>query len=113
MRKRDARPWRVDDDLWARIEPLRPKQPLRSSPGRRPVDDRKVLCGTLFVLFTGIRWEWLLSCAGEGRASWVSAGELRLAGWRSRLGLARLCWWLGREVDDPVVVVSELVEAGL
>ena len=56
MRKRDPQPWLVDDDLWARIEPLLPKQPPRSGRGRRPVDNRKVLCGILFVLFTGIRW---------------------------------------------------------
>ncbi|MFI1995332.1 IS5 family transposase [Actinoplanes sp. NPDC020271] len=56
----------VDDDLWARIEPLIPKQRPRSGPGRRPVDDRKVLSGILFVLFTGIRWEWLPRELGFG-----------------------------------------------
>ena len=66
MRKRDPQPWLVDDDLWARIEPLLPKHPARSGPGRRPVDDRKVLCGILFVLFTGIRWEWLPNELGFG-----------------------------------------------
>jgi transposase len=66
MRKRDPQPWLVDDDLWARIEPLIPKQPARSGPGRRPVDDRKVLCGILFVLYTGIRWEWLPGELGFG-----------------------------------------------
>ncbi len=66
MRKRDPQPWLVGDDLWAQIEPLIPKQPARSGPGRRPVDDRKVLCGILFVLFTGIRWEWLPNELGFG-----------------------------------------------
>jgi putative transposase of IS4/5 family DUF4096 len=66
MRKRDPQPWLVDDDLWARIELLLPKQPTRSGPGRRPVDDRKVLGGILFVLFTGIRWEWLPGELGFG-----------------------------------------------
>jgi transposase len=47
MRKRDPQPWLVDDDLWTRIEPLIPKQQQRSAPGRRPVDDRKVLRGIL------------------------------------------------------------------
>ena len=66
MRKRDPQPWLVDDDLWARIEPLIPKQRPRRGPGRRPVDDRKVLCGILFVLYTGIRWEWLPAELGFG-----------------------------------------------
>ena len=66
MRKRDPQPWLVDDDLWFRIQPLIPKQRPRSGPGRRPVDDRKVLCGILFVLYTGIRWEWLPGELGFG-----------------------------------------------
>ncbi len=66
MRKRDPQPWLVDDDLWAHIEPLIPKQQPRLGPGRRPVDDRKVLCGILFVLFTGVRWEWLPGELGFG-----------------------------------------------
>ncbi len=66
MRKRDPQPWLVDDDLWTRIEPLIPKQQRRTGPGRRPVDDRKVLCGILFVLYTGIRWEWLPTELGFG-----------------------------------------------
>src|SRR3954462_12778790 len=66
MRKRDPQPWLVDDHLWARIQPLIPEQLARSGPGGRPVDDRKVLCGILFVLFTGIRWEWLPKELGFG-----------------------------------------------
>ncbi|GAA2097637.1 hypothetical protein GCM10009759_27920 [Kitasatospora saccharophila] len=47
------KPWIVDDELWARIEPLLPAWPERS-PGPRPVDDRRCLQGILFVLYTGI-----------------------------------------------------------
>lgn len=51
----------VDDDLWALIEPLLPPaKPRRSKyPGRRPLDDRAVLTGILFVLQSGIPWEML------------------------------------------------------
>ena len=60
MRKGEDPPWIVADRLWERIEPLLPKVERRSrSPGRRRLDDRKVLCGILFVLHTGIRWEFL------------------------------------------------------
>jgi len=49
----------VSDALWQRIEPLLPPpRPRRArSPGRRPLDYRKVLTGIIFVLKTGINWE--------------------------------------------------------
>jgi transposase len=51
----------LDDALWERIQPLLPPaQPRRFRyPGRKPIDDRKVLTGILFVLKTGIAWEHL------------------------------------------------------
>jgi len=36
------------------------------NPGRKRLDDRKVLCGILFVLHTGIRWEFLPQELGYG-----------------------------------------------
>ena len=48
-------PWEVPDGLWERIEPLLPKRERRfRHPGRKPLDDRLVLQGILFVLHTGI-----------------------------------------------------------
>src|SRR5437773_7043149 len=45
----------VSDELWTIIEPLIPKVERRYRfPGRRRIDDRKVLSGILFVLQTGI-----------------------------------------------------------
>lgn len=68
MRKRDPLPWVVSDELWERVEPLLPKPKMRKArrPGRKRLDDRKVLCGILFVLCTGIRWEWLPPELGYG-----------------------------------------------
>ncbi|GAA3690220.1 hypothetical protein GCM10022267_91000 [Lentzea roselyniae] len=41
--------------LWAWIEPLLPVVPRRADhPGRKRLDDRKVSCGILFVLYTDI-----------------------------------------------------------
>ena len=55
-----ARPWEVPDGLWELIEPLLPRKPRRFRyPGRKPLDDRRVLQGILFVLHTGIGWEHL------------------------------------------------------
>jgi hypothetical protein len=45
----------VPDGLWQRIEPvLPPRQQRFRYPGHKPLDDRRVLEGILFVLHTGI-----------------------------------------------------------
>jgi transposase len=58
----------VDDRLWSHIEPLLPppKRRRRRYPGRKPLDNRKVLTGILFVLKTGIPWEYLPTELGCG-----------------------------------------------
>src|SRR2546421_9875943 len=63
----------VSDELWAIVEPLLPKVERRYRfPGRKRIDDRKVLTGILFVLQTGIPWEYLpqeMGC-GSGMTCW-------------------------------------------
>ena len=67
MRKGQQPPWFVPDELWARVEPLLPAVQRRADhPGRRRLDDRKVLCGILFVPYTGIPWEFLPQELGSG-----------------------------------------------
>ena len=45
-----AKPWEVPDALWQRIESLLPRKPRRFRyPGRKLLDDRRVLQGILFV----------------------------------------------------------------
>jgi Putative transposase of IS4/5 family (DUF4096) len=67
VRKGECPPWIVPDDLWQRIEPLLPvKHRRRRSPGRRRLPDRLVLQGILFVLHTGIQWEFLPQELGFG-----------------------------------------------
>lgn len=57
----------VDDELWQLIQPLLPARPRRYRyPGRRPLDDRAVLDGILYVLATGIAWEQLPQQLGYG-----------------------------------------------
>ncbi len=73
VRKGQQSPWIVPDELWARIEPLLPVVPRRADhPCRRRLDDREVLCGILFVLYTGSRGS---SC----RRNWVRVGDDLLA----------------------------------
>jgi transposase len=58
----------VDDALWNLIEPLIPVKARRfKHPGRKPRDARQCLAGIVFVLFTGIPWEYLpreFGCCG-------------------------------------------------
>jgi transposase len=64
----------LDDALWSIIEPILPKpKPRRFRfPGRKPIGNREALRGILFVLITGIPWEYLpkeLGC-GSGMTCW-------------------------------------------
>lgn len=73
----------LDDDLWNLIEPLLPPLKRRRFryPGRNPVPHRATLTGILFVLRTGIPWEYLpqeLGC-GSGMTCWR-----RLHHWQRR-----------------------------
>ncbi|MDH7599252.1 MAG: transposase, partial [Sedimentisphaerales bacterium] len=62
----------VSDNLWKLIEPVIPKRPPRPKVGRQPIDDRKALTGIIFVLKTGIPWQYLpkqMGC-GSGMTWW-------------------------------------------
>lgn len=87
--KRSARPWVVDDELWSRIEPLvpLPYAGCRRPGRRRTLEDRKVLCGILFVLYTGIQWEWLPQELGfgSGMTCWRRLRDWNAAGVWQRL----------------------------
>ena len=78
----------VSDELWELIEPLIPKVPRRHRfPGRKRIDDRRVLTGILFVLQTGIPWEYLpqeMGC-GSGMTCWRRLREWQQAGVWQRL----------------------------
>ena len=80
----------VTDDLWDLVEPLLPeRRPRRRERhrrgGRPPVDDRSVLAGVVFVLKTGIPWEYLpreMGC-GCGMTCWRRLRDWNVAGvWR-------------------------------
>jgi transposase len=66
-KKITRKPWEIEDGLWGRIEPLLPViERTGRRPGRKRLDDRKVVCGILFVLYTGIPWEFLPQELGFG-----------------------------------------------
>src|SRR5271169_6231620 len=58
----------VTDALWERLQPLLPPHPPRRFrfPGRKPLDNRMVLTGILFVLKTGMAWDDLPAELGCG-----------------------------------------------
>ncbi|MFI8308075.1 IS5 family transposase [Streptomyces sp. NPDC085927] len=80
--KRNSRPWIVSDERWSLIEPLWPEPGPKLVAGRPRVPDRQALCGILFVLHTGIQWEYLPQELGFGSgmtcrrrlAAWNEAG---------------------------------------
>ena len=108
-----ARPL-VSDELWELIEPLIPKVPRRHRfPGRKRIDDRKVLTGILFVLRTGIPWEYLqqeMGC-GSGVTCWRRLREWQQAGvWQrlhelllAKLREAELIDWSRAAIDSSHV----------
>jgi len=82
----------VPDALWARIQPLLPPPKPKPQGGRPPVDDRAALTGILFVLRTGIGWEYLpqeMGC-GSGMTCWRRLRDWQVAGVWGRLHLVLL-----------------------
>ncbi len=62
----------VTDELWTIIAPLLPQAPPKPKGGRPRVPDRAALTGIIFVLTTGLPWEYLpreMGC-GSGMTCW-------------------------------------------
>ena len=90
-------PWRVDDRLWARVEPLLPRSERRFRyPGRLPMEPRRCLEGILFVLFSGLPWAAVPAELGvSGITCWRRHRDWQQAGvWR------RLLEVLGEELVE-------------
>ena len=73
----------LSDELWTLIEPLLPPPKKRrfTHPGRKPLANRQALTGILFVLRTGIPWQYLpreMGC-GSGMTCWR-----RLRDWKTK-----------------------------
>ena len=100
----------VPDGLWERIAPLLPPEPPRPKGGRPRVPDRACLAGIIFVLRTGIPWEYLpqeMGC-GSGMTCWRRLRDWQHAGvWerlhrvlRDELGQADAIGWERAAIDS-------------
>ncbi len=99
--------WRVDDDLWALLEPiLRVDKPRRKS-GRPRRDDRAIFDGLIWLARTGAQWSQLprefgpKSTVHERFTEWTTSGALERA-WAAMLraydGEIGLDWtWLAAD----------------
>ena len=64
----------LDDQLWSLLEPVISKRRHRFRyHGRKPIPDRAALTGILFVLKTGIGWEYLPQEIGCGNGMKATA----------------------------------------
>jgi transposase len=82
----------VTDELWRIVEPLIPPEPPKPKGGRPRIPDRACLTGIIFVLKTGIPWEWLpqeLGC-GSGMTCWRRLRDWQQAGVWERMHRAVL-----------------------
>ncbi len=102
---------RLTDAQWAKVEPLLPKFKRSAKGGRKPVDNRRVFEGILWVLRSGARWKDLPSEYPSPTTCWrrlrdweeqeiLAEGVAELPGRarrerRTRLG-RNLCRWVVR-----------------
>ncbi len=103
----------ITDELWAVIKALLPLESEKPRGGRPRIPDRDVLRGILFVLATGLPWEYLppeMGC-GSGMTCWRRLKEWHDAGvWQrlhqvllDRLGEADRIDWSRASLDASAV----------
>ena len=83
--KDDPTIWRVDDALWAKLEPILRVDKPRKKPGRPRRDDRAIFDGLIWLARTGSQWAALprefgpKSTVHERFSEWVADGKLERA----------------------------------
>jgi transposase len=103
----------VSEELWRVVAPLLPPAPAHPRGGRPRVSDRAALSGILFVLRTGLPWNYLPTELGCGSPStcWRRLRDWQQAGvWErlyrvllNRLGDADQIDWSRVSVDSAFV----------
>ena len=122
------RSWEVSDEFWKRVEPLIPKRTRESGKaflrkpggGRKPMPERRVFEGIVFVLRTGCQWKSLpkerfgsSSSVHKYFRHWLRTGFF-LALWRAGLaeydemeGIA----WKWQSIDGAMIKAPLAQEA--
>ncbi len=83
--KDDPTIWRVDDDLWALLEPVLRIDKVRKKPGRPRRDDRAIFDGLIWLARTGSQWKELPERFGPKStvharfSEWVATGRIERA----------------------------------
>ena len=83
--KDDPTIWRVDDALWALLEPVLKSTKVRKKAGRPRRDDRAIFDGLVWLARTGSQWSQLprqfgpKSTVHERFSEWVASGALERA----------------------------------
>ena len=83
--KDDPTIWRVDDALWATLEPILACDKARKKPGRPRRADRPIFDGLIWLARTGGQWAALprefgpKSTVHERFSEWVATGKLERA----------------------------------
>ena len=83
--KDDPTIWRVDDDLWALLEPILRIDKPRKKPGRPRRADRAIFDGLIWLARTGSQWSQLprefgpKSTVHERFTEWIETGALERA----------------------------------
>jgi transposase len=77
--------WRVDDALWALLEPVLKSTKVRKKTGRPRRDDRAIFDGLVWLARSGSQWSQLPRAFGpkstvhERFSEWVASGALERA----------------------------------
>jgi len=77
---------RMPDEVWALFEPILPPVAYAGT-GRKPCSNHACLQGLLYVLITGIGWEYVPPCFPSGKTiqrrlrAWLAVDAFRTA-WR-------------------------------
>lgn len=118
--KDDPTIWVVDDELWARVQPLLVVVKPRKKPGRPRNDDRAILNALIWLARTGAQWRQLppefppKSTVNDRLAEWVVHGNLAaiwavlLIEYDNRLGI-NWTWQAG----DGCIIKAPLGKKGL
>lgn len=112
----------VSDALWGVVAPLMPPPRPKKKAGRPRVPDRACLTGIVFVLKTGIQWEYLpqeMGC-GSGMTCWRRLRDWQEAGvWYElhrvlldRLGEADRIDWSRASIDSATVPAKGAKKGG-